>query len=101
MGLRSRQHGLDIRRIGTVTTADAVVSQQPDVAGLSDGLIGDIRDAVGIAQTARPQTPQNLVKSIRLKADQIEIETAEFEITQLTAQQIGVPTPACRQFIVS
>ena len=45
--------------------------------------------------------PQDLVKPIRLKADQIEIETTKFEITQLTAQQIKVPTPACRQFIVS
>jgi hypothetical protein len=35
-----------------------------------------------------------------LEADQIEIETAEFEITQLTAQQIGVPTPPRGQFIV-
>src|SRR6516225_9670408 len=56
MGLRSRQHRLDIRRIGAVTTTDAVVSQPPDVARPSDGLIGDIRDAVGIAQTSRPQT---------------------------------------------
>src|SRR6516164_3618124 len=81
MGLRSRQYRLDIRRIGAVTTADAMVSQNPDVAGPSDRLIGDIRDAVGIAQSTRPQTPQDLVKPIRLKADQIEIKTAEFEIT--------------------
>src|SRR6516165_10228993 len=101
VGLRSGQHRLDIRRVGAVATTDAVVSQQPDVAGPSDRLLGDIRDAVGIAQTTRPQTPQDLVKAIRLKADQIEIETAEFEITQLTAQQIGVPTPTRGQFIVS
>src|SRR5215470_18851779 len=56
VGLRSGQHRLDIRRIGAVTTADAVVAQQPDVAGPSDGVIGDLRDAVGIAQTTRPQT---------------------------------------------
>src|SRR6516162_662046 len=52
VGLRSRQHRLDIRRVGAVATTDAVVSQPPDVAGPSNGLIGDIRDAVGIAQTA-------------------------------------------------
>ena len=101
LGLRSGQHQLDIRRVGAVATAGAVVSQPPDVAGPSDRLIEDIRDAVGIAQTTRPQTPQDLVKPIRLKADQIEIETTKFEITQLTAQQIEVPTPPCRQFIVS
>src|SRR6516162_3405152 len=100
MGLRSRQHRLDIRRNGAVTTADAMVSQQPNVAGLSDGLIGDIRDAVGIAETARPQTSQDLVEPVRLESGQSEVETAEFEITQLTAQQIGVPTPARGQFIV-
>jgi hypothetical protein len=69
VGLRSRQHRLDIRRIGAVTTGDAVVFQQPDVAGPSDGLIGDIRDAVGIDQTARPQTGQDLFKPARLEAD--------------------------------
>src|SRR6516225_7361209 len=100
VGLRSRQHRLDIRRVGAVATTDAMVSQPPDVAGPSDGLIGDIRDAVGIAQTSRPQTGQDLVKPIRFKANQIEVKTAEFEITQLTAQQIGVPTPARGQFIV-
>ena len=81
MGLRSRQYRLDIRRIGAVTTADAMVSHQPDVAGPSDGLIGDIRDAVGIAQTSRPQTGRDLFKPIRFKANQIEVKTAEFEIT--------------------
>src|SRR6516162_3070876 len=81
MGLRSRQHRLDIRRNGAVTTADAMVSQQPDVAGPGYGLIGDIRDAVGIAQTARPQTGQDLFKPIRFEANQIKVKTAEFEIT--------------------
>ena len=100
VGLRFRQHRLDIRRIGAVTTADAMVSQQPDVAGPSDRLIGDIRDAVGIAQTARPQTGQDLFKPIWFKANQIEVKTAEFEIMQLAAQQIGVPTSSRGQFIV-
>src|SRR6516164_7067996 len=54
MGLRSREHRLDIRRNGAVTAADAMVAQQPDVAGPGYGLIGDIGDAVGITQTARP-----------------------------------------------
>src|SRR5215469_15707942 len=100
MGLRSRQHRLDIRRTGAIATADAVVSQPPDVAGPSNGLIGDIRNAVGIAQTARPQTRQDLFKPVRLKSGQSEVETAEFEITQLTAEQIGVPTPPRGKFIV-
>ena len=52
LGLRSGQHRLDIRRVGAVATADAVVSQPPDVAGHRNRLIGDIRDGVGIAQTA-------------------------------------------------
>ena len=52
LGRCSGQHRLDIRRVGAVATADAVVSQQPDVAGPRDGLLGDIRDGVGIAQTA-------------------------------------------------
>src|SRR6516225_357224 len=51
LGLRSGQHRLDIRRVGAVATADAVVSQPPDVAGHRNRLIGDIRDGVGIAQT--------------------------------------------------
>src|SRR6516225_6836444 len=100
VGLRSGQHRLDIRRVGAVATADAVVSQPPDVPEPSDRLIGDIRDAVGIAQTARPQTGQDLFKPIWFEANQIEVKTAEFEITQLTVQQIGVPTPASGQFIV-
>jgi hypothetical protein len=93
-------HQLGLRAGNTGSTSAALVlspqptrcSQPPDVAGPGYRLLGDIRDAVGIAQTARPQTPQDLVKPIRLKANQIEIETAEFEITQLIAQQIEVPT---------
>jgi hypothetical protein len=77
-----------------------VVSQLPDIAGARNGLIGDIRNAVGVAQTVCSQTGQDRFKPVRLKADQIEIETAEFEITQLTAQQIGVPTPPRRKFII-
>ena len=37
---------------------------------------------------------------MRLEADQVKIETAEFEIPQLTAKQIGVPAPPRGQFIV-
>src|SRR6516164_2603016 len=85
MGLRSREHRLDIRRNGAVTAADAMVAQQPDVAGPGYGLIGDIGDAVGITQTARPQTSQDLFKPIRFEADQIKVKTAEFEIPQFTA----------------
>src|ERR1700756_3035284 len=101
MGLRSGQHRLDIRRIGAVAAADAVVAQPPDVAGSGDGVIGDLRDAIGIAQTTRPQTSQDRFEPVWLEADQIEVKTAEFEITQLTAKQVGVPTPARGQFIVS
>ena len=99
--LRSGQHQRDISCVGAITAANQVASHLPYIAEPSYWLIGYFRDAVGIAQTTRPQTPEDLVKAIRLKADQIEIETAEFEITQLTAQQIGVPTPTRGQFIVS
>src|SRR4051812_26362381 len=63
-------------------------------------MIGYFRDAVGIGQAARPQPGQDLFEPVRLEADQVELETAEFEILQLTAQQIGVPAPARGQFIV-
>ena len=97
---RSRQHRRDIRRVCAVATADPVVSQPPYVAGPSDRVIGYFRDIVGIGQTARPQPGQDLFKPIRLESNQIEGETAEFEIAQLAAKQIGVPAPARGQFIV-
>ena len=65
-----------------------------------DGMIGYFRDAVGIGQTARPQPGQDLFEPMRLEADQIEVETAEFESPELTAKQIGVPAPPRGQFIV-
>jgi len=40
------------------------------------------------------------VEPVRLESGQSEVETAEYEITQLTAQQIGIPTPPRGQFIV-
>ena len=89
-----------IGRVGAVATADPVVSKQQYVARLSDGLIGYFRDAVGIGQTARPQTGQDLLKPVRLKANQVNVETAEFEIAQLTAEQIEVPTSPRRKLIV-
>jgi len=72
MGLRSREHRLDIRRNGAVTAADAMVSQQPDVAGPGYGLIGDIRDAVGIAQDrSTPNRPGSLqADPVRIQSDQ-------------------------------
>ena len=54
----------------------------------------------GSLRTARPQTAQDLFKPIRCESNQIKVKTAEFEIMQLTAQQIGVPTPPRGQFIV-
>src|SRR5205814_554657 len=84
--LRSRQHRLDIRRTGAVAAADPVISQLPYVAGLSDRVFGYFRGAVGIGQTARSQTSQNVLEPVRLEAGQLEIETAEFEITQLVAE---------------
>jgi hypothetical protein len=79
------------RLAGAVATADAVIPQQPHVAASRDGSIGDLRKAVGIGQTTRSQIGQEFFKPRRLEADQIEVETAEFEITQLGAEQIGVP----------
>ena len=43
--------------LSAVTTADAVVAQQPDIAGPSDGLLGNIRDAVGIGTKAASVEP--------------------------------------------
>ena len=77
-----------------------MVSQQPSLAGPGDGLIGYRRDIVGIGKTARPQTGQDVFKPVRLEADQFEVETVEFEITQLTAEQIGVPARPRRKFII-
>jgi hypothetical protein len=62
-----------------------VVSQQPYVTTPSDRLIGYFRNAVGIGQTARPQSGQNGVELIALEADQIEVETGELELPQLAA----------------
>src|SRR6516162_1485378 len=98
--LRSRQHQLDICRAGTVATADPVGAQEPHVAGPSDRLIESFRDAVGIGQTARPQAGQYLLQPVRLEADQVEVETAKLEKTQLVAEQIGVPARPRRELIV-
>jgi len=98
--LRSRQHPLDIRCASTVAAADPVVSREPYVSGPSDGIFGYLRGAVWIGQTTRPQTGQDVFKPIWLEADQFEVETVEFEITQLTAEQIGVPARPRRKFIV-
>jgi hypothetical protein len=40
IGLRSRQHRLDIRRIRTIPAADPMISQQPYAAGLSNQVFG-------------------------------------------------------------
>src|SRR5215471_1006912 len=90
---RSSQHRLDIGRAGAVATTDPVVSKQPDVARPSDWVIGYFREAVGIGQTARSETGQDLFKLMGLEADQIEVETTELEILQLSAQQIGGQRP--------
>jgi len=83
MRLSSGQHLRDIGRVGAVAAANAVVSQQPDVAGPSDRLLEDLRDAVGIRQTARSQTRQDGFKLIRLEPDQAEIDTAKPELLKL------------------
>ena len=70
--------------------SDPVSCKQPCIARPGDGMIGYFRDAVGIAQTARPQSGQDLLEPMRLEADQVKLETAEFEIPQLTTEQIGV-----------
>jgi hypothetical protein len=78
-----------------------MISRQPYVARPSDGLIRYFRDAVGVGQTARPQAGQDVFKPVRLEAGQVEVETAELEIPQLAAEQIGVPAcPRRRKFIV-
>ena len=74
--------------------------KQPYITRPGDGMIGYVRDTVGIGQTARPQPGQDLFEPMRLEADQVEVETAEFEIPQLTEKQIGVPAPPRGQFIV-
>src|SRR5439155_6973882 len=97
---RSCQHRLDIRCTSAIAAANPVVSREPYIAGPSDRVFGYFRDAVGIAQTARSQTGQDVFKSVRLEADQFEIETVEFEITHLTAEQIGIPACPRRKFVV-
>jgi hypothetical protein len=83
---RPRQHRRDIRRVCAVATADPVGCKPPYIARPGDGMIACFRDAVGIGQTARPQPGQALFEPMRLEADQVKIETAEFEIPQLTAK---------------
>src|SRR5215472_11499412 len=98
--LRSCQYHRDISGAGAVAAANQVVSHLPYIARSRDGLIRDFRDGVGIAQTARPQTGQDLLQPVRLKADQIKVETAGLEVTQLVAEQIEIPARPRRQFIV-
>jgi len=52
-------------------------------------MIGYFRDIVGIGHTARSQAGQDLFEPMRLEADQVEVETAEFQVPQLTAKQIA------------
>src|SRR5215472_2747434 len=66
---RSCQYQRDICGAGAVAAANQVVSHLPYIARSRDGLIRDFWDAVGIAQTARPQTGQDLLQPVRLKAD--------------------------------
>jgi hypothetical protein len=40
------------------------------------------------------------LQPVRLEADQVEIETAGLEITQLVAEQVEIPARPRRQFIV-
>jgi hypothetical protein len=100
MRLGSGQHLGDIGRVGAVTTANAVVSQQPDVAEPSNRLIGAFRDAVGIRQTARSQTGQDGFELIRLEADQAEIEIGEPELLDLVAKLLEIPACPRRQLVV-
>src|SRR5215472_9239384 len=79
--LRSRQDQRDISGAGAVATANHVACHLPYIAGSRDGLIGEFRDGVGIVETARPQTGQDLLQPVRLEADQVEVETAGLEIT--------------------
>ena len=83
MRLRLCQHRRDIGRAGAVTAAHPVVPQQPDVAELSDRLIGYFRNAVGIRQTARSQRSEDGLELIRVEADQVEVKTAEIELAEL------------------
>ena len=91
VGLRSVQHLCDIRRAGTVAAANPIVFQPPYVAAPSDRLIGDIRDAVRIGQTARSRTGHNAFELTRLEAGQAEIKTAELQISKFVTEQLKVP----------
>src|SRR5215471_12380188 len=100
VSLRSRQDQRDISGAGAIAAANPVVPHLPYIARSCDGLIRDFRDAVGIGQAARPQTGQDLLQAVRLKADQVEVETAGLEVTQFAAEQVKIPARPRRQFIV-
>jgi hypothetical protein len=63
-------------------------------------LFGYFRDAVRIGQTARAQTGQDGFERIRLKADQIEVETAKVEVAELVTEPLEVPARPRRQLVV-
>ena len=83
--------------VGAVVVEHLALRQ---LARVSNRAFGYFRGAVGIGQTARSQTGQDVFKSVRFEADQVKVETAKFEITQLTAEQIRVPARPRRKFIV-
>jgi hypothetical protein len=98
--LRGRQHGRDVGHAGAVAAANPVVPQQPYVAEPRDRLIGYLRNAVGIRQTARSQTRQDGLQLIRLEADQANVEAGKPELLELVAELLEIPARPRRQLIV-
>jgi hypothetical protein len=47
----------------------------------------------------RTPTRPGCLQPVRFEADQVEVEAAEFEITQFIAERIRVPARPRRQFI--
>jgi hypothetical protein len=97
--VRAANRSLEGRSIIALQSTNRDRSRSRIVARLVDGVVTTPR-----AEADLVVTEHGIVelrgRTLAERARVLIIKTAEFEITQFSAQQIGVPTPARGQFIV-
>ena len=99
MRLHGAEHLADIRRRRAVAAQQAMIAEEPDIAGNRDRLLGQLRHLVGIGQAGIAVRGEG--RPLRLaEADQVEVEAKNLQLAQFEPEQFLVPAAVERQLVV-
>ena len=85
---------------GAVAAEQAMRSEQPEISGSADRLVGQGRDVVGVGKSMRAERQQSgdLVLG---EPGQRQIKAGSLQLPQLKCQKVGVPAGVQRQLVVT